>query len=116
MRRIDLLSSSILLGLSLFTLIASRKFQVWVMGEPGEGFFPVLLALTLGALSIISFFTAYGSRSASPLTEPGGPPIIWKKLLCYILALFAYALLFSPLGYIVSSLMILVFILRGPKD
>jgi putative tricarboxylic transport membrane protein len=112
MRRINLLSSSILLGLALFVLMASRKFQVWVAGEPGEGFFPVLLALTLGVLSAISLIIAY--RDSSPGSPPDGPrtPIVWKKLLSYILGLFAYAIFFGPLGYIVSSMVILLFIMR----
>jgi putative tricarboxylic transport membrane protein len=112
MRRINLLSSSILLGLALFVLIASRKFQVWVAGEPGEGFFPVLLGLALSALSAISLIIAYRERSPGSSPDGARPPIVWKKLLSYILGLFAYAIFFGYLGYIVSSLVVLLFMMR----
>jgi uncharacterized membrane protein len=112
MRRLDLLSSIILFIFALFVFIVSLGYQTWIKDEPGEGFFPTLLSLTLGGLSIFSFIIAYRGRTQSVQIDLAVTKIIWRKLLSYIGALFGYAFFLDYLGFIASSLIALVFILR----
>ena len=111
MRKSDLLSSGIVFCLALCAFIETRKFHIGSLSEPKEGLFPFILSLTLGGLSIVGFIIAYTGRSQAASTEENGE-IIWKKLLSYIVALVAYAFLFDVLGYLISSLIVLFFILR----
>lgn len=72
----------------------------------------MILSLALGGLSVLSLIIAFiGGPEASPTEEEDGV-IIWKKLISYIVALLAYAFLFDYLGYFMSSLIVLFFVLR----
>jgi putative tricarboxylic transport membrane protein len=112
MRKLDLLTSIILFIFSLFVFILSMKYQTWIKDEPGEGFFPTFLSLTLMGLSIIGFINTYRGRRQRVQIDGAGAKIIWKKLLSYIGALFVYAFFLDYLGFIASSLIVLVFILH----
>jgi putative tricarboxylic transport membrane protein len=111
-RRTDFIGSLLLFLLALFAFLETGKFKIGTLGEPKEGMFPLILSLALGGLSVLSLIIAFiGGPEASPTEEEDGV-IIWKKLISYIVALLAYAFLFDYLGYFMSSLIVLFFVLR----
>lgn len=112
MRRRDLWSGAILFCLALFVLYESRKFHLWGISGPGEGLFPLLLASALGGLSLASFVLTYTGKSVREPSPGEDDVVIWRKLISYMGALVVYTLLFDMAGFVLSSLVVLIYILR----
>jgi hypothetical protein len=113
MKRPDLWTSAfwLLIGLS-FTCGGFRYgFGSWT--DPGSGWFSVLFGLTLSGLSLgllLNRLLGAGTRGASKpfwLTNDGARAVVGT-----ILALVAYALVLKQTGYLVTSFLLSLFLLR----
>ena len=82
----------IYLGTSAVALWAGRALPVGTGSEMGPGYFPLGLAILLGAFGVASLVVAF--------TRGGGrvEPIAWKPLGLVALGLALFALLLKPLG------------------
>jgi putative tricarboxylic transport membrane protein len=105
--RAEVTGSLLVLAIAVFGVVGSSKLRIWSEGEPGEGLFPLLLSLLLGALSAVSLV-----RSA-PASAPveGLSPNRWK-VLAYAIALVTYAGLFVVIGYLLTTLVVFTALLR----
>ena len=75
-------------------------------GEPGPGFIPLALAVLLAALSV-AIVVGGLLRSADAAETPqsgAGPSLRVAKPWLAALATFAYAAVFQPLGFVLSTL------------
>ncbi len=85
--------------------------------DPGPGLFPFLMALCLTFCSVAHFFSVVGKRSpvAPSVVEagmPGGKREGHLRVLLIVFALFAYVLALNFLGFIVTTLIFMIFTLR----
>lgn len=110
MRRHDLLSSIIFFCIGLFIAFYSPQFGIGSLSTPGTGFMPFLTGLIICGFATTIFLQALLGKS-------GGVEKIWagiklKKLVLSVLILIAYAFLLEPLGFIIDSFLLIIFLTR----
>ncbi|MEQ5837709.1 tripartite tricarboxylate transporter TctB family protein [Marinobacter sp. NFXS9] len=95
-----------LIGLAAFAAFKATQFQVTFSYEPvGPKAFPILLSVVLAALSLVLIFRP---------GEDGEWPdkFVALKLAAVLLVLLGYALLFTRLGYLVTTFLAVLSLAR----
>ena len=110
MDRKDCVAGVFLLGLGVFALVSALHYPVGTLHQPDTAFFPILLSTLLIIFSLISI-----GKSLLPKPHPQGGLHLgphWKKLIPAFLGFGAYVVVFQPVGYIVSTLLLIVFFVK----
>lgn len=114
MGRADQFSSLFWLVLGLVVIILSYRLGLGTLTSPGPGFLPFWCALILSVLSLGVLFHRL-------LIPSGGEPqrirelwggVRWLRGVLVVLALLGYTLVFSNLGYLLSTLALLLFLFK----
>ena len=114
MKKFDYLSGFFLLGFALVLLFAARKLPLMSEFGPSSGFFPTILSGLLVLLGLMIIINAWW-RSRNIKTSPETPKILGpdkKKFFLYLALFFAFSLFFAELGYTLSMVLFLGFILK----
>jgi putative tricarboxylic transport membrane protein len=107
-------SSLVWLGLAVMICIGSLRLSLGSFKNPGPGFFPFIAGAVVGVFAIVVYFqarraAASSKKTAQPLwTNPGGV----KKIVLTTIALLVYAIGMDYLGFLVSTFIFFVFLLR----
>jgi len=115
MKTKDQISSIILLIISILTCLGSSRLNIGSVNNPGSGFFPFFLGMVIGSLSLLIMIKTMLGKQVSTNKKN----LLWefgkrkKKVLYLILALGSYGLLLERLGYILTTILLFVFILKG---
>jgi putative tricarboxylic transport membrane protein len=104
------------IGVAALTLIfgaaaayESAKLPFGTIHSPGQGFFPWWISAVIFLLALLLFFQALTSRSSVARERSGR--IVKVAMLLVILA--AYTFLLEPLGYPLSTFLLVLFMLRA---
>lgn len=111
MKKFDCISSSFLFLFSVVLFIQARDLPYWGDLGPSSGFFPVVLSIFLGILSLAIFLRAWLKKDVSQES----PKILGPKkgkFFLYTACFFAFGLLFARLGYSLTLIAFLAFILK----
>lgn len=108
----DVIGALLFLGLGLIGLFFSYRLDRGTVANPGAGFLPFNLSMLLVALSLHLFFRSWRAPSA---TDEGGRTR-WKRLGLALAGLVAYAYVVNPLGFVISSILVLVLLLRFVEE
>jgi hypothetical protein len=114
MKKLNYISGLVLLGFAVILLFASRRLPLMSEFGPGSGFFPVILSLLLALLSLIIIIQAWW-KNRHVKTSEETPKILGpekKKYFIYLGLFFAFGLFFEKLGYFLSMVLFLGFILK----
>ncbi len=112
-QRYDLWSGAVLLAFALAYGWEAKNLGINNLRNPGPGFFPVVLASILGLLALISMATAFPQRKSGE-TFPGlWHGLRWYKTLLVLSSLTAYIFLLEPLGYLLSTLLLMIYLFKG---
>jgi putative tricarboxylic transport membrane protein len=104
--RSDQLSGLMLLALALYVGWANRAYPVGTLQEPGPGYLPLVLAVFLGALGLLT--ALFGFRSA-PLAA-----MRWtesKRAVLIVIACAVATFALERIGYRITVVALLVFFL-----
>ena len=107
-------SSLVWLGLAVLICIGSLRLSLGSFQNPGPGFFPFIAGLVLGTLAATVYFQARRAAAAAretsqPLwTNPSGV----KKVVLTTIALLVYAITMNYLGFLISTFIFFIFLLR----
>jgi hypothetical protein len=111
LRKVDIGLGLGLIPLALFAIVQSLALPLQQRGgTPGPGMAPLLLAIALLALSIVLI----GSRlriapdALGPVTWPSRPEL--ARVTAVAVALAVSIALLKPLGYVVSSVLLMAFL------
>lgn len=100
----DQFSGLMLAALAVWIWWLNREFPVGTLSDPGPGYVPLLLAITLGVIGVM--VAAFGSRSAALLAiqwpEAGRAAVI-------LIASAVAALALERIGYRIAIMVFLVF-------
>ena len=107
MSRVDRVVGISAFGAGILLALTGWRLDPGTSKLPGPGFFPLLIALTMGGLGICLFL--YPGRVEKPLRTEGSH---WGLLSIALLSIIAYAALLNPLGYLLSTFGFLVVQLR----
>jgi hypothetical protein len=116
-RWMNRISTLFLFGFAVLILSLSLRLKVGSFKNPGAGFAPFLaslLLLSLSAVILIKEFLGFAEGDQKV------PFITWKNLIKPInlmIVLIGYGLLFTVLGYVISTFLLLwaMFIIYEPK-
>ena len=106
-------SSLVWLGLAIVICLGSLELSLGNLHDPGPGFLSFLAGAILGGLAIIVFIRSRQSPSPDRIDPPTTIPKrrVWKVVLT-VGALVAYAPGMEYLGFVVSTVIFIAFLLR----
>ncbi len=108
MRRVDQISSAIILSLAALYLLEASKLPLWKGTTFGSGLFPMILGIALVAVSALSLLKATAAKGNPSLPEGMVPPKTGIINLIYVIgSLVVYSLLLESLGFILSTFALL---------
>ncbi len=108
MTRADRWSGPALFVLSLYVFFESWRLGLGTYFRPGPGFFPFYSSLLLGVLALILALRAFRGE-----LEGGEAWGQWMNILLVSLAMLGFALLLNRLGFLVTAVLFIWFLLRG---
>jgi putative tricarboxylic transport membrane protein len=110
----DKVSSSFWMVLGMVMIYASYKLKLGTLTHPGPGFLPFLAGVILWCLSIVVFLKA-GRRideKAKKLRELWAG-MNWLSAVIVVVTLLVYALVFTHVGFLLSTIGLLTFLFRA---
>ncbi len=111
--RKDAVSGLFLLALGVILAVLSLRHPLWNALGPQEGFYPLLVAFILIALSVV--ITLKGWREKPAEAGESGRPVAATSplpIILYIGLAFLYGLFFETVGFFLSSIVFLLVTLR----
>jgi putative tricarboxylic transport membrane protein len=103
----DLFASLFFIALGIGVTVGGIRLGLGKIVEPEPGFFPFLSGVTLTILSLVLFFQALIGRRAG--TRASGK--LWRPA-AIVMGLVIYVLIFDIAGYILSTVILSVIVLR----
>jgi hypothetical protein len=111
MKQLDYLSGGGLFAFAALLFWQTRGLAVWGPFGPSSGFFPMGLSLLLGVLSAAIMIRAWRlPQETSRRIKVLGPEK--GKYFLYLASFFTFSLIFAKIGYTLSLVGFLVFILH----
>ena len=100
-----------LLGVAI--AVAGSRLQFGTWDTPGPGFVPTLAGVVLAGLAAAVFVTEWRAARTRPRRSATVPDrrMVWR-LVGAVVALFGYGLLLMPLGFVLTTLLVLGFLFR----
>jgi putative tricarboxylic transport membrane protein len=114
MRRYDTWAAVFLSAVGVLATVEARKLNPGEFGRPGPGFFPFYLALifTIVSLALIFQFlrsAASEQAAAQRFTRTGRA----EKVLATLAGLIVYAFVLEWLGFLLSTLILMLFLFKA---
>jgi putative tricarboxylic transport membrane protein len=114
MKRQDRSSSIIWGALGIYIAYEGYKLDLGTLGNPKSGFFIFWAGVVLAGLSFILFLQTFSQKDKKKKEEQSlWEGIHWGRGVKLILALLIYALVFKPLGFVISTFLLLIFLFKG---
>jgi len=115
MGKTGVISALTLLALALAALFEASKLPFGRLSSPQPGFFPVILAIFLAIFCLVLMAQAMvGTKKESGASRAGSA--VGKKIVLAVGALVVFGVLFESLGYIISTFLFIVFLLRAVEQ
>lgn len=101
------------LGLATLVCLGSLKLGLGSFQQPHAGFMPFISGLALGGLALIDLISGLINhwQDERPDREIWAN-INWPKLILIMAILFLYIVFFSTLGFILGTILLLLFLFR----
>ena len=111
MGRTDRISSVFWVLFAIFVGIESKRLGLGTLHEPGPGFLFFGASIALGIMSLVILIRAWMSKKTegTKISIFSGENI--PKILLVLISLFLYAFFMETLGFIVVTLLLLIFLL-----
>ena len=103
------LPSAALVVLGLAALYSASSLPFGTVRQPDSGFFPSLICVALIVFAAASFANPEASSQLEYTPDPRGTRRVWLV----VAALAAYAWALTPVGFLLCTAALLVFLLRG---
>jgi putative tricarboxylic transport membrane protein len=112
MKKLDQFGSYICLGIAALVIWQSSIIPMGSIRQPGPGFLPFWVGVILALLSVILWFQAGYRKPAAELVRFLSGEGKWPYVAAAGIALLIYAFLLEPLGFIISTFLLLIFLFR----
>ena len=99
----------------VYAVANSLVLGLWRQNSPGEGLFPFIAAMAVTAFSALGLAAALlrtGDDSLRSAETEGGLRSALLRVAAYLAALIFYAAVLDALGFITSTILVVVFILK----
>jgi putative tricarboxylic transport membrane protein len=107
------LGYGLLAAIGVYALGEALRLGLWRQGSPGEGLFPFLTAMGMTAFAALCLAGVLRQAEAPARARLAGElRATLLRIGAYLAALLFYATALDPLGFIISTIVTVVFILR----
>jgi len=93
--------------LAVASFYEALKLPFGRTNAPGAGFFPVILSVLLGLMSLVGMVTAL--RGGHRENEEGR--LVWNKIILMAAVLLVFAFVFEFFGYLLTTFLFVMFVL-----
>jgi putative tricarboxylic transport membrane protein len=98
------------LALSAFVVWSGYALQLGTIHDPGSGYVMFYAGLLMVLFSLIILLSAI--KEGGPTFRSLWQNVLWTKPLIVIAALVVFTVLFEPLGFLISTTLLLIVLLR----
>ena len=109
----DQVSGAIWIAVGIAVALGSLRYGLGPLESPGTGFLPFLAGCAIASLALIGLIQSTLKRRKGTGWTPIFRGVLWKKPLLVMAALFGYALLMKPLGFLLCTVLFIGFLLRA---
>jgi putative tricarboxylic transport membrane protein len=109
----DQVSGAIWIAVGVAVALGSLRYGLGPLDSPGTGFLPFLAGCSIALLALIGLIQSSLKWRKGTGWTPILRGILWQKPLLIMAALFAYALLMKPLGFLLCTVLFIGFLLRA---
>ena len=113
MKKRDLFSSFFWLAMGAGICYGGYDLELGSLHDPGSGFMFFWVGAIMIGLSLSIFIRAIRERRKAEETKILWSQVQWKKTIYVLASLFLYAYAFSPLGFILSTVLLLIFLFKA---
>jgi len=113
MGRYDKITSLFWFCLGLFITLKSTRIGLGSVSDPGPGFIFFLSGILLCLLSAVVFIAAYRRNAEDEEKSISWKGIRWRKLTVFIISLLIYTYFYETIGFIISSLALMLYLFKG---
>ena len=113
MRSRDIISSLFWAGMGIWICCGSYKLGLGTLHDPGGGFMFFWVGVIMIGLSLAILIRAIREKAVKGEMKAIWLGISWKKMISVLVALFIYAYLFTILGFILSTVLLLIFLFKA---
>jgi len=115
MKKSEIICSLIWVALGTSQCIEAVRLRLGNLHRPGPGFLPFISGILLGVFGLILMFSSVSKVTGGDGESNGRK--MWvkgnsKRLLLTLFALFAYALSFETLGFLIATFLFLFFLFK----
>lgn len=114
-RRWHLLGFMLLVAAGAYAVAVSLQLGLWRQASPGEGLFPFLAAVAMTVFAVAGLagvLRARPTREPQPSDRGGDLRLTLLRVGAYLVGLVFYAATLDALGFAVSTIVVVIFILR----
>jgi putative tricarboxylic transport membrane protein len=112
-KRADIVSSLFWMAVGLGVSYAGYDLELGRLRDPGSGFLLFWIGVIMVGLSLITFIRALREEAGTHALKPFSLGVRWKKVISVVAALVIYAMVFSWLGFILSTVLLLIFLFKA---
>jgi putative tricarboxylic transport membrane protein len=115
MRTYNLIGGCGWLILSVLIVLGSIDLGIGSLRNPDAGLFSLITGVVLGGLSLllVAESSVRGEKSPTDHAAVWSKETRWGNLLWIVLALAAYTVVLTPLGFMISTFLLMVFLYRA---
>ena len=113
MKRKDQIGGAFWLFVAAVIIWQSLELKLGSFRAPGSGYIPLAVGIGMGIVSLIIILRATLFVPAAPGVSPGIPAAALKKLGIVAAGIFLYAVLFTSLGFTLSTFLFLVLLFKS---
>lgn len=111
--RKNVYSSLLFLLFSVYISIESYRLGPGTLRKPGAGYFPFIASAALGIISLSVLIRTLLKEAPKPIMEDSvtrAEPLNWQNIVLTLVAMLVYVAIFSWLGFVLSTFLIMVFL------
>ena len=113
MKSRDMISSLFWMAMGLGICYGGYDLHLGSLHEPGSGFMFFWVGVIMIGLSLIILIKAVREKGQKGELKILWTEIRWQKVILVLAALFIYAYVLTPLGFILTTILLLIFLFKA---
>ena len=113
MRSRDIISSLFWMAMGIGVCYGGVDLELGTLHDPGSGFMFFWVGMIMIGLSLSILIRAMKKKAVAGELKVLWSEIRWKKIVSVLVALFLYAYAFTSLGFILTTILLLIFLFKS---
>jgi putative tricarboxylic transport membrane protein len=109
----DIISSLFWMAMGIGVCYGGVDLELGTLHDPGSGFMFFWVGMIMIGLSLSILIRAMKKKAVAGELKVLWSEIRWKKIVSVLVALFLYAYVFTSLGFILTTILLLIFLFKS---